>query len=162
MNTQIPACLWFLKRNKEKRKNEILFIDARNLGYLINRRTRELSKDDINLIAKTYSLWKKETPQEKENISLEEWQKSLVAESSISYNISYSDVPGFCNSAHIDRVKELDYVLTPGRYVGLPEEEDDFNFEERFNSLRAELEAQIKEEEKLNKTIFENLKRVKK
>ena len=71
------------------------------------------------------------------------------------------DIKGFCNSASIERVKELDYVLTPGRYVGLPDDEDDFDFNERFTSLKAEFEEQLKEEEKLNKVILENLKKVK-
>ncbi len=70
------------------------------------------------------------------------------------------DVKGFCNSASIDRVKELDYVLTPGRYVGLPDDEDDFDFNARFTALKAEFEEQLKEEEKLNKNILENLGKV--
>ena len=74
---------------------------------------------------------------------------------------AYEDIKGFCNSASIERVRELDYVLTPGRYVGLPDEEDDFDFNERFTSLKAEFEAQLKEEDKLNKLILENLKKVK-
>ena len=73
----------------------------------------------------------------------------------------YEDVAGFCASVSIERVKELDYVLTPGRYVGLPDDEDDFNFAERFNGLKAEFEAQLIEEEKPNKSIAENLARVK-
>jgi type I restriction enzyme M protein len=71
------------------------------------------------------------------------------------------DIPGFCCSVPITRVKELDYVLTPGRYVGLPDEEDDFNFAERFNALKAEFEAQLKEEAALNKAIAKSLARVK-
>ena len=73
----------------------------------------------------------------------------------------YEDVKGFCNSASVQRVKELDYVLTPGRYVGLPDDEDDFDFKERFTGLKKEFEEQLKEEEKLNKAILENLKKVK-
>ncbi len=73
----------------------------------------------------------------------------------------YEDVKGFCNSASIERVKELDYVLTPGRYVGLAEDEDDFDFNERFTTLKAEFEEQLKEEATLNKAILENLKKVK-
>ncbi|HEX2956562.1 MAG TPA: N-6 DNA methylase, partial [Chitinispirillaceae bacterium] len=73
----------------------------------------------------------------------------------------YEDIKGFCNSASIERVQELDYVLTPGRYVGLPDEEDDFDFKERFTSLKKEFLEQLKEEEKLNQVILENLKRVK-
>jgi type I restriction enzyme M protein len=70
-------------------------------------------------------------------------------------------VKGFCASVSLARVKELDYVLTPGRYVGLPDEEDDFNFVERFGALKAEFEAQLAEEAALNKAIAENLARVK-
>lgn len=141
LNTQIPACLWFLSRNKanggyRKRTDEILFIDTRNKGHVINRRTRELSAEDITRIADTYHQWRK--PRSK-----------------------YEDVKGFCNSASIERVKELDYVLTPGRYVGLPEDEDDFDFKKRFTSLKKEFREQLKEEERLNQEILANLKKVK-
>jgi len=141
LNTQIPACLWFLSRNKangkyRSRTDEILFIDARNMGHLINRRTREFSKEDIEKIASTYHNWR-------------------------NPNGKYEDIKGFCCSASIERVRELDYVLTPGRYVGLPEEEDDFDFKERFTKLKAEFEEQLKEEARLNELIKENLKKVK-
>ena len=141
LNTQIPACLWFISRNKangkfRNRRDEILFIDARNLGHLINRKTREFSEEDIQKIASTYHNWR--NPEG-----------------------NYEDVKGFCNSAPIDRVRELDYVLTPGRYVGLPDDEDDFDFEERFTKLKAEFEAELKEEERLNALILENLRKMK-
>ncbi|MBV5288992.1 MAG: SAM-dependent DNA methyltransferase [Pelodictyon phaeoclathratiforme] len=73
----------------------------------------------------------------------------------------YEDSKGFCASVPLERVHELDYVLTPGRYVGLAEEEDDFDFAERFVSLKAEFEAQLLEEAELNKAIAENLARIK-
>jgi very-short-patch-repair endonuclease len=73
---------------------------------------------------------------------------------------AYKDIKGFCNSASIERVRELDYVLTPGRYVGLPDDEDDFDFMERFTQLKAEFEGQLQEEERLNQLILENLGRV--
>ncbi len=141
LNTQIPAALWFLSRNRNNgkfrdRHDEILFIDARNLGHLINRRTRELSREDIQQIANTYHNWR-------------------------NPDGNYEDVPGFCASVSIEKVRELDYVLTPGRYFGLPDNEDDFDFNERFTALKAELEEQLKEEARLNEIILENLSKIK-
>lgn len=141
LNTQIPACLWFLSRNKangkyRNRTDEILFIDARNIGHLINRRTREFSSEDIRNVADTYHNWR-------------------------NPDGDYEDVKGFCKSASIERVRELDYVVTPRRYVGLPVEEDDFDFNERFTRLKAEFEEQLKEEAGLNSQILENLSKIK-
>ena len=141
LNTQIPASLWFLSRNRENgkfrnRKDEILFIDARNLGHLINRRTKEFSEEDIKKIAETYHNWRNSKG-------------------------AYEDVKGFCNSTSIEKVKELDFVLTPGRFVGLPEEDDEFDFKERFEKLKKELKEHLTEEVKLNGIIIENLKKVK-
>ncbi|MBN2541639.1 SAM-dependent DNA methyltransferase [bacterium] len=140
LNTQIPASLWFLNRGKANgqvsyRKDEILFIDARNIGHLINRKTRVFYEEDIGKIAETYHNWR--DPEG-----------------------DYEDEKGFCNSTNLERVKELDYVLTPGRYVGLPEEEDDFDFAERFTKLKAEFEEQLKEEAQLNTLIKENLEKI--
>lgn len=103
---------------------------------MINRRTRELSQEDIDKITSTYHNWR-------------------------NLDCSYEDIAGFCASAPISKVKELDYVLTPGRYVGLPDEEDDFNFAEHFANLIAELEEQLKEESQLNATIAANLLKIK-
>ena len=136
LNTQIPACLWFLSRNRKGRENEILFIDARNMGFLINRKNRDLSPEDIDLIAGTYHNWR-------------------------NPDGDYEDVAGFCKVATIEEVAKLNYVLTPGRYVGLADEEDDFNFVERFTSLKTELEKQIAEEADLNKKIADNLSKIK-
>jgi len=138
LNTQIPACLWFLRKKKTNHPGKILFIDARNLGFLVNRRTKELTADDIKNIADTYHNWRAST----------------------SSAASYQDIPGFCKEATIEEVKALNYVVTPGRYVGLPDDEDDFNFAERFTALKTELEKQIAEEAELNKRIIENLNKI--
>jgi len=135
LNTQIPASLWFLRKNKKTRKGQILFIDARGMGQLINRRQRILTQEDIRKIADTYHKWQTEDG-------------------------SYQDIKGFCKSASIEEVRALDYVLTPGRYVGLPDEDDEFDFEERFSKLKAEFLEQLKEEERLNKLILENLEKI--
>ena len=140
LNTQIPASLWFLSRSRtngkfRNRMDEILFIDARNLGHLINRRTLEFSDDDIANIANTYHNWR-------------------------NMDGKYENVAGFCSSVFLKKVRELDYVLTPGRYVGLPDEDDDFDFAERFATLRTEFISQLEEENRLNELIQDNLARV--
>ncbi len=186
LNTQIPASLWFLRRNRKKfpsvggvsaaggrggafpsgggvpegRGGEILFIDARNLGHLINRRTKELSQEDIQKIAQTYHSWK--FPSDGGVFAAGERGGAFPSDGGVSEGRGgYKDIAGFCAAVPINKVKELDYVLTPGRYVGLPDDEDDFNFNERFTNLKAELEAQLKEEERLNKIIAENLSKIK-
>jgi type I restriction enzyme M protein len=150
LNTQIPASLWFMSRDRTStssatgstnfrdRINEILFIDARNLGVLINRRTKELRAEDIQQIADTYHRWR----------------------AKMGITAPYEDIPGFCAAASIEKVKALDYVLTPGRYVGLPDDEDDFDFKERFEALKAELETKLNEEAQLNRIIAENLSKI--
>ncbi len=167
LNTQIPASLWFMSRNRANgkfrdRRNEILFIDARNMGHLINRRTRELSAEDINTIADTYHNWRNPVGADlcvyPDN--LQPSKKGRTHRFAPTED-KYTDIKGFCCAAPIERVKELDYVLTPGRYVGLAVEEDDFDFTERFNSLKAEFEGQLKEEAELNQRIMENLAKVK-
>lgn len=137
LNTQIPACLWFLNRGKNRqRKGEVLFIDARNLGFLINRRTREFTNEDLAQISETYHHW-------------------------LNSRDAYNDIPGFCKSATLEDIKAMDYVLTPGRYIGLPDDEDDFNFTERFTKLQNELELQMQEEIQLNDRIKLNLSKLK-
>ncbi len=195
LNTQIPAALWFLNRNRvaatvganDVRANnhlpqpchphphDILFIDARNLGHLINRRTRELSHDDIQQIARTYHAWRNPDPSPpvgarctrpngiRPGDAVGEMGIGGMGTDAMGAHAMrpYGDVRGFCASVPISRVAELDYVLTPGRYVGLPNEEDDFNFPERFAALKAEFEAQLQEETTLNRAIVESLARVK-
>ena len=124
-----------MRRGKTYRREEVLFIDMRDMGHLINRRTRELSDEVIKQVAQVYHNWRSE-------------------------NDGYVDVAGFCKSESVEDVAERDYVLTPGRYVGLAETEDDFDFEERFTSLKAELEDQMKQEKALNARILENLAKV--
>lgn len=153
LNTQIPASLWFMSRNRSNgkfrnRTGEILFMDARNLGHLINRRTKVLSEEDIGTISDTYHNWRNKSP-------------SDGGVSASGGQGGYEDVKGFCASVQKEWVAELDYVLPPGRYVGLPEEEDDFDFVERFTSLKAEFESQLKEEAELNERILENLSKIK-
>ena len=92
-------------------------------------------KDDINEIAQVYHNWRTEDD-------------------------SYEDIKGFCKSSTIEEVRKLDYVLTPGRYVGLADEEDDFDFEERIKALKTEFEKQLDEEDKLNKKILESLAKI--
>jgi type I restriction enzyme M protein len=133
LNTQIPASIWFLKRGRTTK--DILFIDSRNMGHLINRRTKEFDSEDTDYIAKVYHDWK-------------------------SGSDAYEDIKGFCKSATCKEVEELNYVLTPGRYVGLEEVDDAFDFKERFAELQAELQEQMKEEQALNQRISDNLAKV--
>lgn len=142
-STQIPACLWIMARNKSAnhhrdRRGEILFIDARKLGRMVDRVRRELTEDDISRIADTYHRWRSEAPDE-----------------------AYEDVPGFCKSATLEEVRDCGHVLTPGRYVGAEEAEDDgVPFEEKFAALRERLEGQFTQGRQLNSLIRNNLLKV--
>jgi len=141
-STPIPACLWFLARDKSAnghrdRKGEILFIDARKLGHMVDRTRREFSDEDIRLIADTYHRWRGR-PEAVEAAGL----------------APYADEPGFCRSASLEEVRGHGYVLTPGRYVGAADLEDDgVSFEERFGKLRATLAEQFEAGRTLDSVI---------
>ncbi len=132
-STGIPVCLWIMRKGKnENTKDKVLFIDARNLGHMIDRRVRELSEEDIQKIADTYHNWKN--------------------------NQGYEDVQGFCKSATIDEISDNDYILTPGRYVGIEEVEDDgIPFEEKMTRLTTELYGLFEESHKLEDEICRKL-----
>ena len=136
-NTQIPACLWFLNKAKPAhRKGETLFIDARRMGYMIDRTLRDLSEEDIERIAGTYHLWR-------------------------VGNEEYQDEAGFCKSATLEEIAGHGYVLTPGRYVGAPDVEDDGEpFEEKMDRLTSTLREQFAESERLEAIIKENLSKL--
>lgn len=150
--TQIPVCLWFMTKNKREdkekgfrnREGETLFIDARQMGTMIDRTQKELTEEDIAHIAGTYHLWRNCPPLEGEAQQGED---------------KYEDVPGYCKSATLADIQKNDYVLTPGRYVGVAEEEDDGElFEEKMTSLIATLKEQMARAEQLDAAIGENLK----
>lgn len=160
-STQIPVCLWFLTKNKNgspstsgkgargegafrRRKGETLFIDARKMGTLIDRVHRELTDDDINKITSTYHAWRGD---------------SVQISNSKSEIVKYEDVAGFCKSANTAEIAAHGHVLTPGRYVGAEEVEDDGEpFDEKMPRLVAELHAHFAESAKLEKVIKFNLK----
>lgn len=139
-STQIPACLWFLARDKKNhrfrdRRGEILFIDARKLGRMVDRTHRELTDEEIQNIANTYHAWRGEKDAGE-----------------------YRDIPGFCKSATLEEVRKHGYVLTPGRYVGAaPQEDDGEPFEEKMRRLTATLGRQFAESSRLEARIKENL-----
>jgi type I restriction enzyme M protein len=144
-STQIPVCLWFLARDKKNglggcgkrmrnRQQETLFIDARKLGTLVDRVHREFSDADIGRIADTYHCWRGDGAE------------------------AYVDVPGFCKSAKTEEIASHQFVLTPGRYVGAEEVEDDGEpFDEKMKRLVAQLEAQFVEGARLEGEIRKNL-----
>lgn len=140
-STQIPASLWFLAKDKSAnghrdRRGEILFIDARKLGMMVDRTRRELSEDDIALIAGTYHSWRNKDG-------------------------GYEDVPGFCKSASKEEMARHGHVLTPGRYVGAVDVEDDgVPFEERVDQLRQTLSGHFADARSLENQVSENLLRV--
>ncbi len=139
-STQIPVCLWFLARDRtdgrfRDRTGEVLFIDARGLGSLVDRTHRELTDDDIARIADTYHVWRSDEA-----------------------DGAYADIPGFCKSAALEEVRRNGHVLTPGRYVGAPPREDDGEpFEDKMKRLGAQLREQQAEGARLDAAISRNL-----
>ena len=140
-STQIPACLWFLARDRtggrfRDRRGEVLFIDARKLGRVVDRTHRELPDEDIARISDTYHAWRGEDGAGE-----------------------YADIPGFCKSAALEEVRKHDHVLTPGRYVGAEAQEDDGEpFEEKMKRLVAQLREQQAEGARLDAAINASLK----
>jgi type I restriction enzyme M protein len=148
-STQIPVCLWFLSRDKtntrfRNRRRQTLFIDTRKFGHLVDRVHRELSNEETQRIAQTYHAWRgTDDPLRNPHSQIRE----------------YADVPGFCKSATTDEIAKHAYVLTPGRYVGAEEVEDEGEpFEERMTHLISELNAQFAESAKIEQAIRTNLK----
>jgi type I restriction enzyme M protein len=137
-NTMIPACLWFVARDKKNhkfrdRRGEVLFIDARKMGAMVDRRHRELTDEEVQKIASTYHAWRGEGGK-------------------------YEDVAGFCMAVKLDEIRKHGHILTPGRYVGAEEVEDDGEpFEEKIARLTAELARQIQESGRLDEEIKKNL-----
>ena len=140
-STQIPVCLWFLARDKRngrfrERRGETLFIDARKLGSMVDRTHRELTDGDMTRIAGTYHAWRGDKDAN-----------------------DYADAPGFCKTATLDDIRKHAHVLTPGRYVGAAEVEDDGEaFEDKMARLTAELETQFAQSEQLDAAIRANLR----
>lgn len=135
-NTGIPACLWFLRRGKKQRNGETLFIDASELGYMINRKNRAFAPEDITKVAETYHKWLKQSE-------------------------DYKDVKGFCKSATIEDIQKHKFVLTPGRYVGIPDEEDDgIPFQEKVDALTSRLREQMNQAQELDQEIKTQLAKI--
>ncbi|MEN9920392.1 MAG: hypothetical protein RL538_285 [Candidatus Parcubacteria bacterium] len=135
-NTGIPACLWFISRDRANRKGKVLFIDAREQGEMISRRNRELTTDEVALIAKKYHEFK-------------------------TQDATYQDEAGFVKVATLEEIEASDFVLTPGRYVGFGEVAEDAEaFEEKMQRLIAELSEQFTESAKLEREIRENLEKI--
>ena len=170
-STQIPVCLWFLTKNKKASHGrqsggkfrdhggETLFIDARKMGTLIDRVHRELTDADITRIVNTYHTWRGDSGLTRRS---EEREVNAAAGGNLRVSASsreYSDIPGFCKSATTVEIAAHGYVLTPGRYVGAEEVEDDGEpFDEKMPRLVAELHAQFAESAKLEQAITANLK----
>ena len=152
-STQIPVCLWFIARNKgngrlRDRRGEVLFIDARKLGSMVDRTHREGTQADIDRIAGTYHAWRGDSPAEAGRAKAGKGTKA-----------KYADVAGFCKAAKLDEVRKHGHVLTPGRYVGAEAVEDDGEpFDEKMKRLTKRLRDQMAEAQKLDAAIEANLR----
>jgi type I restriction enzyme M protein len=172
-STQIPVCLWFIARDKgagtqtrryRDRRGETLFIDARQMGSMIDRVHRELTDDDIARIAHTYHAWRGDTVGADAGADADVGADLRVRPNGGDTQVDphkvdpYEDVPGFCKAATLDDIRGHNYILTPGRYVGAAEIEDDGEpFEEKMERLMAQLEEQFVEGARLEAAIRENL-----
>jgi len=149
-STQIPACLWFIARDRKNgkfrdRRGEILFIDARKMGRMVDRTHRELTDEDIRKIADTYHAWRSKP------------NNPLFDKGGIEGG--YKDIPGFCKSATLEEIRKHGYVLTPGRYVGVEiKEEDKEPFNEKMRRLVAQWREQQIEARRLDEAISKNLR----
>lgn len=131
-STSIPVCLWILRKGKtENTKGKVLFIDAKDLGFMVDRKLKELSADDIKLIAETYHNWLN--------------------------NSGYEDVKGFCKSASFEEIEEQEFILTPGRYVGVEERKAEYDFDEEMKLLSKEITSLFNKSHELEKEISERM-----
>lgn len=134
-NTGIPACIWYLRREKANHSKEVLFIDASEMGFMKDRVHRDLADEDIDTITQTYHNWRK--------------------------GEGYEDIKGYCKSATLEEIQKHKHVLTPGRYVGIPDEEDDgIPFEDKMADFSATLKEQMEKEAQLNQEIKEQLSNI--
>jgi type I restriction enzyme M protein len=165
--TQIPVCLWFLSKSKKadkqrsyrNREGETLFIDARQIGSMISRTQKELTDTDIARIAGTYHAWRCEPTALAAGVGKQSSsQKSPEASANGSQTHTYTDQPGYCKSATLDEIRKHDFVLTPGRYVGAADLEDDgIPFETKMTEMSQTLYQQMEDSAKLDKVIRKNL-----
>jgi type I restriction enzyme M protein len=141
-STGIPVCLWFFSMDKSDRSGQVLFIDARGLGYLVDRAERALTNEEVVRIGDTYHAWCR--------------SKSAVAK-----GIAYEDVPGFCKSVSLDEIRAASYVLTPGRHVGAPADEDDEEpVDQKIARLTEDLLAAFDESAGLERVVREQVERL--
>ena len=136
-STGIPVCVWFFAMDKGDRSRQVLFIDARGLGYLVNRAERVLTDDEITSVGNAYNTWFG------------------------SKDISYEDVPGFCKSVTLDEIRAAGYTLTPGRYVGAAAAADDGEpVDEKIARLTADLLTALDESARLDGVVREQVERL--